>query len=169
MEIKQYAGGTRLLYQGREILLKLEYAEGVRFAGVRLSDNEIRIRTGETGEETIRRILFDWYQKKAKEQIPERTARYARLMKETYRDIRIKDQKTRWGSCSSKRNLNFSWRLVMAPVEVMDYVIVHELCHLKFLDHSENFWNHVGEVMPDYKKRQQWLKENGARLMAEFE
>ncbi len=78
--------------------------------------------------------------------------------------IRIKDQKTRWGSCSSKNNLNFSWRLIMAPERVLDYVVVHELCHLTHMNHGKEFWALVESVMPDYKDCKKWLRENEKSL-----
>lgn len=77
--------------------------------------------------------------------------------------VTIRDQKTRWGSCSSKGNLNFSWRLLMMPEEIMDYVVVHELAHRREMNHSPRFWQIVGEYIPDYAVRKQWLRENGSR------
>ena len=75
-----------------------------------------------------------------------------------------REQKTRWGSCSSEKNLNFNWKLILAPPEVLDYVVVHELCHLKEMNHSKAFWEEVGKVMPEYETHKLWLKENGWRL-----
>ena len=86
---------------------------------------------------------------------------YARIMGVTYGRISIREQKTRWGSCSSKGNLNFNWRLIFAPPEVLDYVVVHELAHRKEMNHSKAFYAIVESVMPDYRKWKQWLKENG--------
>ena len=71
---------------------------------------------------------------------------------------------TRWGSCSSEKNLNFNWKLILAPPEVLDYVVVHELCHLKEMNHSKAFWDEVGKVMPEYETYKLWLKENGWKL-----
>jgi predicted metal-dependent hydrolase len=81
-----------------------------------------------------------------------------------YDRIAIKGQSTRWGSCSSKRNLNFNWRLMMAPPGAVDYVIIHELCHLKELNHSPRFWALVAQHCPDYRRWERWLKVNIARL-----
>ncbi len=81
-----------------------------------------------------------------------------------YGKVFIKDQKTLWASCSGKKNLNFNWRLAAAPAEILDYVIMHELCHLREMNHSKRFWGLVREVCPDYKARKKWLKNNGMSL-----
>lgn len=81
-----------------------------------------------------------------------------------YTSITIRDQKTRWGSCSGRGILSFNWRLILAPTEILDYVVVHELCHLTHMNHSKEFWGLVGSVIPDYKVRRKWLKENGHTL-----
>ena len=95
----------------------------------------------------------------------QKAAKYAAQIGVTYERIAIRDQKTRRGSCSSKGNLNFNFRLVMAPEEVLDYVVVHELCHRKQMNHSKAFWAEVEAILPDYRERKLWLKENGWRLM----
>ena len=104
------------------------------------------------------------YRQAAKEYIPKRVAYYAQLLDVTYATISIRDQKTRWGSCSSKGNLSFSWRLILAPPKVLDYVVVHELCHRKEMNHSPRFWVLVESMIPDYKTHRKWLKENGEKL-----
>ncbi len=90
---------------------------------------------------------------------PERVEYYARLMGISYGRITIREQKTRWGSCSSKGNLNFNWKLVLMPMEILDYVVVHELAHRRQMNHSEAFWEIVEQVLPDYKERRRRLKE----------
>ncbi len=97
--------------------------------------------------------------------IPPRAAYYAARMGITYGKITIRHQKTRWGSCSSKGNLNFNCFLVLAPDRVIDYVIVHELCHRREMNHSAAFWKQVAGILPDYKEREAWLKKNGNLLM----
>lgn len=104
------------------------------------------------------------YRQAAKEYIPKRAAHFAALLGVTYEKITIRDQKTRWGSCSSKGTLSFNWRLMLAPPAVLDYVVIHELCHLKEMNHSPRFWRLVEQMMPDYKTKRQWLKENGNKL-----
>ena len=102
----------------------------------------------------------------AKQVFPEKVARYAKEMGVTYGRVTIRHQKTRWGSCSSLGNLNFNCLLLFAPDAVQDYVVIHELCHRKEMNHSDKFWREVANVMPDYKVHKKWLKENGRKIMA---
>ncbi len=95
---------------------------------------------------------------KAKRILPERVRYYAGIMGVEYGRITIRMQKSRWGSCSSKKNLNFNCLLMLTPPEIIDYVVVHELCHLKEMNHSERFWAEVEKVLPDYKERRKWLR-----------
>ena len=102
---------------------------------------------------------------KARKYIPERVAYFAEHMGVTYGRITIRNQKTRWGSCSSKGNLNFNCLLMLTPAEIIDYVVVHELCHRKEMNHSGAFWNEVEKVLPDYREAVRWLKEEGSQIM----
>ena len=103
---------------------------------------------------------------RAREYIPERVAYYAPLLGVQPGKITIRTQKTRWGSCSAKGNLNFNCLLMLTPPEVIDSVVVHELCHLLEMNHSNKFYNHVRSVFPDYWKRHAWLREHGPEIMA---
>jgi hypothetical protein len=98
--------------------------------------------------------------------LAEKVRYYAQQIGVTYGRITIRNQKTRWGSCSAKGNLNFNCLLMLAPEDVQDYVMVHELCHRKQMNHSEKFWNEVEKVLPDYRERRNWLKLHGSALMA---
>ena len=98
--------------------------------------------------------------------LPERSAYFAPKVGVTYGRITIRAQRTRWGSCSGKGNLNFNCLLMLAPAEVQDYVVVHELCHRKEMNHSARFWQEVERVLPDYRVHRKWLKDNGNALMA---
>ena len=102
----------------------------------------------------------------ARKLIAERVKHFAPIVGVTYGQIAIRTQHTRWGSCSSKGNLNFNCLLALVPPEVLDYVVVHELCHRKELNHSARFWNEVERILPDYKTRRSWLKERGSGLIA---
>ena len=100
--------------------------------------------------------------------IPERVEYFAKVIGVTYGKLTIRNQKTRWGSCSSKGNLNFNCLLMLAPPEVLDYVVVHELCHRKQMNHSKAFWLEVEKVLPNYKEVRKWLKEEGSQMITLF-
>lgn len=102
---------------------------------------------------------------RAKRIIPVKVRKFAELIGVTYGRITIRNQKTRWGSCSAEGNLNFNCVLMRAPEEIVDYVVVHELCHRIHMDHSAEFWKEVGSVIPDYKDRRKWLRDNEKELM----
>ncbi|MBQ9248780.1 MAG: M48 family metallopeptidase [Oscillospiraceae bacterium] len=104
--------------------------------------------------------------KEARRQITQRAETFAPLVGVEYERIAIRKQRTKWGSCSSKGNLNFNCLLVLAPPEVLDYVVVHELCHRKEMNHSPRFWAEVRRVLPDYEDARRWLRENGGALLA---
>lgn len=98
--------------------------------------------------------------------IPEKVKYYASIMGVSYNRITIRNQKTRWGSCSAKGNLNFNCLLMLVPDEVQNYVVVHELCHLKEMNHSKRFWDEVESVIPDYREYKKWLRDNGNQIIS---
>ncbi len=101
----------------------------------------------------------------AKDYFPKRAAYFRQFTGGIYHRITIRDQKTRWGSCSARGTLSFNWRLMLAPPSVLDYVVVHELCHLTHMDHSAAFWQAVEAAYPDYRTARQWLKDHGHELI----
>lgn len=102
---------------------------------------------------------------RAKKVIPDKVRHYADIIGVDYGRITIRNQKTRWGSCSGKGNLNFNCLLMLTPEDVQDYVVIHELCHRKEMNHSPKFWAEVAKIMPDYKRKRKWLKENSGEIM----
>ena len=112
-----------------------------------------------------RAALEKRYINAAKEYFPKRVAYFQQFTGGTYNRITIRDQKTRWGSCSARGTLSFNWRLMLAPPAILDYVVVHELCHLTHMDHSPAFWQAVGKVYPDYRTARKWLKDHGQELV----
>lgn len=105
------------------------------------------------------------YKDAARDYIPKRVAYFQTMTGGNYTRITIRDQKTRWGSCSSNGTLSFNWRLMLAPPAILDYVVVHELCHLTHMNHSSAFWATVESVYPDYRTARKWLKEHGHELV----
>lgn len=165
---KKYENGERIKYLGSEYFLKVIEGNfesyGVRIDG----ENLIVYINGELDkskrQELTKEILKAWLKEQARIKFRERTKFYGDILKLIPNRITIKDQKTRWGSCSSRRNINYNWRLIMAPLSILDYVVVHELCHLEHMNHSKEFWNLVKEITPDYKEKREWLKNNGKEL-----
>ncbi len=156
---KKFVNDEEFLFLGQKY--SLEIIETQLFDDVKLSENKFFLyATHEKSEE----ILKNWYKQKAGEIIFNRIEYYKKILNVEPNLIKIKDQKTRWGSCNFKKNLNFNWRIIMAPLELVDYLVVHELSHLLHLNHSQNFWNTVAEVLPDYKNRRLHLKKIGHLL-----
>lgn len=114
----------------------------------------------------IKRRIIDWLKKRVRDKIHHLATRYAKAIGKSIQKISLRDTTSRWGSCSYGGNLSFSWRLVFAPLEVLEYVVIHEVAHLKHHDHSDAFWNVVAALCPDYKRQQHWLKKHGPTLHA---
>jgi predicted metal-dependent hydrolase len=124
----------------------------------------LRIETFVSDIKFLRECVANRYKDQAKEIFKSKVQKYALVMKVHYKNITVKEQKTRWGSCSSIGNLNFNWKLIMMPEAIIDYVVVHELSHLLFMNHSKEFWKEVEIVLPDYKSRKNWLTKNGLQF-----
>lgn len=146
----------RLLLLGREF--PVESGAWVTFDGARFTVTH-------SGFDAAKPALETLYRKLAAEIIGERVRCYSARMGVTPLHVKINGAKGRWGSCSGQNGLNFSWRLILAPLESVDYVVVHELAHIRQHNHSSRFWQAVGEVLPDYQNRRQQLKAMQQRLM----
>ncbi|MDP4180105.1 MAG: SprT family zinc-dependent metalloprotease [Bacillota bacterium] len=166
--VRKWESGESVLYLGEKYIISIKEHNkntvSVGFNGVLF---EMLIDSKIYGEE--RRVIIEsafkkWYKKAAYKIFDERLKYFCGITGMKYDSMRIKEQKTRWGSCSGKGNLNFNWKLIMAPLWVIDYVILHEVCHLKHLNHSKDFWKMTRGYMPDYKNAQEWLKKNGITL-----
>lgn len=120
---------------------------------------------GEKRLEAGRMAMEKWMRKEAGRVFKERTKHFGEVLGLYPEKIVIKDQKSVWGSCSSRGNINYNYRLVMAPIEILDYIVVHELCHMKHPNHSKEYWNTVEGILPDYREKRNWLKENGRSLL----
>lgn len=119
----------------------------------------------QNNEEAYRRAVTGWLREYARYELGKKVQFYSAQMRVTVNRIAIKEQKTRWGSCSSKGNLNFNWKLALMPERIQTYVVVHELAHRKQMNHSEAFWKEVEAVLPEYKTSRQWLKEHEAAYL----
>ncbi|MCK5129834.1 MAG: M48 family metallopeptidase [Clostridiales bacterium] len=114
--------------------------------------------------ENAKKQMVIWYKRKAKEIIIPRAEEHVKNLNLNHNKIGINSAQKRWGSCNANGNINFSYRLIMAPIDVIDYVIIHELMHLKELNHSSQFWKLVESILPDYKIRRKWLKNNDFKM-----
>ncbi|MDH4248896.1 MAG: M48 family metallopeptidase [Deltaproteobacteria bacterium] len=167
-EQRVWKQGMMLPFRGNWYPLHLE--PGQRGSILRLEAGHLKLISADTGgflppdPGVLRTQLINAYKSIARKDIPSRVQYFQDHLALTPRRVSVREQKRRWGSCSSKGSLNFNWRLVLAPPEVMDYVIVHELCHLRELNHSPRFWAQVGAVLPNYAHCKLWLRENGSGL-----
>jgi predicted metal-dependent hydrolase len=119
------------------------------------------VPAGDAGRPAIER----WYRRTARAEIGPRLDRAAEAVGRSYTTLTIRDQRTRWGSCSSTGAMSFNWRLLLAPEPVLDYVVWHEACHLAVMDHSSRFWGLLEQVLPGYREPRRWLREHGATLV----
>jgi len=159
----KYQTGDIFYYFGEKVFLEVLNSSKKR-PNIKIREDKMIINIYENvskkeGVEMIKKAIENFYRKKAEEVIHDRLQFFNEYCNFKYKRVVLRNQKTRWGSCSSSGNLNFNWRLIMAPIEVIDYVVVHELCHLKQMNHSVKFWRLVEDIIPDYKERKRWLKE----------
>jgi predicted metal-dependent hydrolase len=124
---------------------------------VRLTQNNLIVSLNSSSQNVSFSELESWYRIQANRLINDKVKKFSQLMGLAYNRVVIRDQKSRWGSCSCRRNLNFNWRLIMAPEAVLDYVIIHELCHLKEMSHSKSFWKLVTHYCPEWHELRGWL------------
>lgn len=153
---KEFVDNEEFLYLGRAYKLKIESRKDIQltdylyFPAKYLSKARVK--------------MIEWYKQKAREKITERVSLVSRLTGWKFKSISITNAQTRWGSCGAKGTINFTWKLIMAPLGVIDYVAAHELAHTVERNHSARFWSKVATVLPDYKTRQRWFKGNRANF-----
>lgn len=157
---KEIVNGESVLYLGRSYRIELVDGAGeIEFGQT--------FRVPKTLAQQKGTVLRSWYKEKAQEKIPPRVAHYARSLGVSYNLAKISDSKYQWGSCTPQNNLNFNWRLIKAPMFVIDYVIVHELAHLLEPNHTPRFWNIISAQIGQMEKAKVWLKEHGGLLEVE--
>ena len=155
---KEYNSGEQFFYLGQPYPLEV-FFEPFENVVVVFWNNSFYLNAQEN-KDLKKHYFVSWYKKKAHDFIHQRVDFFSRMLKLQPENIRITSAESRWGSCSGDNNLAFSFRLIMAPPVVIDYVIVHELMHIKEKNHSPKFWQRVEAVMPEYRKHKRWLKDN---------
>ena len=159
----KYRTGDMFYYFGEQVELIIKPSDRKR-PTIKVRDNKMLItlyrKIGELdGIKAVKKAIENFYRNKAEEVIHDRLQFFNEHYGFPYNRVTMRNQKSRWGSCSRLRNLNFNWRLIMAPIEVIDYVVVHELCHLKEMNHSSRYWKLVDEEMPNHKEMRKWLRD----------
>lgn len=151
---KYYRDGEKLLYLGEEFSVSFDHGREPKI------DLQDRFYLNPEIRERVKGCLIAWYIHRGYQIIPQRVTELAELHNFQPVEVKITRAERRWGSCSHKGSLCFSWRLMMAPPSVVDYVIIHELVHLEIRDHSSRFWKRVQTILPDFAERRIWLREN---------
>jgi len=156
----KYIDGEVVPYLGRDYRLKFINGDSLSLK-MKSGSFVITIPKGQKPEQkVIKNLLVDWYKKYAKIHLEEKTKKFSETMNVNPKSIVIKNYKSRWGSCSSKGELSFNWRIILTPQWIVDYIVVHELCHLLEFNHSPKYWSHVKRYIPNWKDCRNWLKEN---------
>ena len=165
---KSICDNATILFLGQPHILKFMNKDTQK-PTVHLEENQIILNilpfTKKDEKAAAESCLKQWYIQYATNTLAAKTAFWSSIIKVNPKRITIKEQKTRWGSCSSKGNINYNWRIIMAPMEVIDYLVIHELCHLHIPNHSQVFWQEVGSYSPHFKQCREWLRTNGALIM----
>jgi len=159
-----YKTGDTFYYFGEPVVLDVSPSENkrptIKIRGQKMIITLHKAISKSDGVKAIKKLIENFYRKKAEEVIRDRLDFFNEHYGFRFNRVTMRDQKSRWGSCSRLRNLNFNWRLIMAPIEIIDYVVVHELCHLKEMNHSPRYWALVAQTLPEHKKFRKWLREN---------
>jgi len=155
-----FGEGSRILFLGTERTVRVERGVKKR-PSIALTESEIIVRLSPASPEDIRPLLGRWMRAQAASVIPVRVSELNAQWGFRYRNVAVRNQRTRWGSCSRRGNLSFNWRLVILPADVGDYLICHELAHLEYLDHSSRFWRLVERMCPGFRQCERWLRKYG--------
>lgn len=162
--IKSYESGDIFLYLGNEYILEVLVDKSIIGTSVSLENNKLIVRSNSNNKDVIQRALKNWYTDETLGIVKERINYYKLFFEDTVTSIKIKDQKSRWASCTYKNEILFNLRCSMMPIQIIDYIVVHEMCHMEHRNHSKDFYLAVERILPDYKERVKWLKNNGIRM-----
>ena len=162
--VREWVNGETFLYLGRSYRLALvsDQVCDVKLHEGRFCLNRKLIDSG--GTEAAKRAFEKYYSEKGLKRIQERVSYYAPQVGVEPDEVKVKEMGYRWASCSKANVLSFHWKCMMAPPKIIDYIVVHELCHIRHRNHSDAFWNEVDKVVTDYRERKQWLRINGAGM-----
>jgi predicted metal-dependent hydrolase len=158
---KAFIPGEKFLYLGESYPLEIG---DTHYRGLPLKLSFGKFILDKDRLEEARDLFIHWYKREAKEKIEGRLHYFSNRLQLFPKGLKITSAKYRWGSCSRDSRLSFSWKIIMAPLSVIDYVLIHELVHIKEKNHSKRFWTYLETILPDYRKHRFWLKENGYRL-----
>ena len=163
---KQYVEGETYLYLGREYPLKILFQDNIKNPFAALKDCELIVLVPENNSEDlstllVKKVIWNFYSERAEKEVGDLIRDYSRKLGISPPDFKVKYQKRRWGSCSAENVIRINFQLMMAPSEQLEYVVVHELCHIKEKNHSARFWKLVGKLMPGYEIHRKDLKKNG--------
>lgn len=164
---REFVSGETFLYLGRQYRLKVEHGSSRSLGEARLAGGYLHVpmARGEQREVVVRRRLVHWYRERAEHRLPERVTIWSAKLGVEPSAVLIRDQRNRWGSADSTRTLRLNWRVVQAPIRLVDYVVAHELVHLLFPNHTSTFWAALGEVMSDYEVRREALRRSGREMI----
>ncbi|MHA7136798.1 M48 family metallopeptidase [Rossellomorea arthrocnemi] len=154
---KVYEHGEPFLYLGNSFPIQVLQNQEITQDHVTFDGQTLLIKVKELEDERIQKALKRFYYKQCKALVEKSIGVHQPHFKSKPRSIRITDSQTTWGTCDGRRQLTFNWKLAMAPQNVIDYVVVHEMCHMVHLNHDRSFWRLVGKIVPDYKEKEQWL------------
>ena len=157
---KEYVSGETVTYLGKNYRLKVLIGEQ---PSIKLRRGYVEATVTKTDldtKNTIRSLLEHWYRSLAEKRLGEKTARLAGVIGVNPASVTVKNYKSRWGSCSTKGDISYNWRIILAPHSIVDYVVVHELCHMLEHNHSSKYWKHVERHVPNWRECREWLKHN---------
>ncbi|QOR67049.1 M48 family metallopeptidase [Cytobacillus suaedae] len=161
---KVYDQGGDFLYLGNSYPIKISLDNKIEKENVVFRENQLTIFVKQHDDEKIKQALKRFYYQQCKALVEKSIQSHQGHFKMKPRSVRITDNQTNWGTCDSNFQLTFNWRLAMAPQEVIDYVVVHEMCHMVHLNHDRSFWRLVGKIMPDYKEKENWLARSNWKM-----
>jgi predicted metal-dependent hydrolase len=162
---KVYDQGGSFLYLGNSYPILISQDTNITKDHVVFEEDKLHVYIKQQEDEKIKQALKRFYFQQCKALVEKRIQFYQSNFKLKPRSIRISDSKTTWGTCDSMRQLTFNWKLSMAPLDVIDYVVVHEMCHMVHMNHDRSFWRLVGKILPDYEERENWLKLSSWKMV----